>query len=797
MSDDAPLPPERLRARCDPAALGFETTGTLDPADGLIGQDRALEALRFGVAMGARGYNLYVLGSPGSGRHNAVRGFVEAAAKSRSAPRDWVYLHNFDEPHRPNAVGLPAGQGPRLAAALEALIEQLGTGLPAVFESEDFRTRRSAVVEAFAEVQNRSFREIAARAETHDLKLIPTPNGMAVAAMRDGKPIPPQEMETLPQEERARFEEAAREIMRELAEHMRAIPARDRVRREDVRALERETAALAVDRAMADRLGPFRGDSELDPHFDELRTQLIEHAADFLHEGDEEDTPLDRRFNRYRANALVRCDPAGGAPVVRLDMPDVARIVGRIEHLPHMGAMLTDFTLVRPGALHRANGGFLLLDAETLLAAPLAWPTLKRCLRTREIAIETPLVGSHTLTAVTLEPEPIPLEVKVILFGERRLLHLLSALDPDFKELFKVAADFDDAIPRTPETEHLYCRLIAGVARSEGLRPFDASGCAAAIEQAAREAEDAERLTLRVRVLADLSREADFHAGEAGADQVGVEHVRAAVAAQVRRLDLLREKLQEQAERGVVKVATEGEAIGEVNGLSVLQIGDFAFGRPSRITATARPGRGEVTDIERETELGGPFHSKGVMILSAFLASRYAQGAPAAMSASLVFEQSYGGVDGDSASVAELCALVSAIARLPLRQDWAITGAISQTGEVQAIGGVNWKIEGFFDLCAARGLTGGQGVLIPKANLPHLMLREDVAAACAGGRFAVRAVGHVDEALAWLTGREPGVRGPDGRFPEGSINAAVEARLVAFAEARRAAIGWPGAESPR
>ena len=786
----APVAPERLRRRCDPAALGLTSTAELTPADGLIGQDRALEALRFGLSMTARGYNLHVAGAPGLGRHNAVRGYVERLAATRPAPDDWVYLHDFDEPFRPRAVSLPAGEGPKLAAALEALIDQLRTGLPAVFESEDFRTRRQAIDDAFAEVQNRAFQTIAAEAERKGLRLIPSPGGMAVAAVKDDKPVPPDKIEAMSPEDRARYEDSAREIMRQLAEHMRAIPARDRIRREEIRALERETAGLAVDRALADRLGAFRAHPNLSDHIDALRAHLIDHAGVFLRD-EVEDAPLDRHFNPYRANVLVRSDPAGGAPVVRLDAPDVAKLVGRIEHVAQMGAMLTDFTLVRAGALHRANGGHLLVDAEALLSAPLAWQTLKRCLRAREIAIETAATGAYTLTAMTLEPQPIPLDVKVILFGDRHLLHLLSAHDPDFKELFKVAADFDDEIPRDAEAERLYCRLIAGVGGAEGLRPLDAGACAAVIEQASREAGDAERLTLRIRVLADLLREADWHAAEAGAAAIGAVHVAAAVAGQVRRQDLIREKVREQALRGVVNVATEGAVMGQINGLSVLEIGEFAFGRPARITATARPGTGALMDIERETDLGGPIHTKGVLILGAFLSSRYAQAAPASLAASLVFEQSYGGIDGDSASAAELCALISALARTPLRQDVAVTGALSQTGEVQAIGGVNEKIEGFFDLCAARGLTGTQGVAIPRSNLPHLMLREDVAEACAAGRFTVWTAAHVDEVLALLTGRPAGVRGADGKFPPGSVNALAESRLGVFAAARRAALGGP------
>jgi lon-related putative ATP-dependent protease len=406
-------------------------------------------------------------------------------------------------------------------------------------------------------------------------------------------------------------------------------------------------------------------------------------------------------------------------------------------------------------------------------------------LRAREIVSASPMQGTSTMTALSLEPAPIALDVKVILFGDRQVLHMMAALDPDFSELFKVAADFDDVFPRTPESERQFCCLIAGIARDEAERPLSAAACAAVIERAARLAGDAERLTLRVGWLADLIREADHWAGVDGAKTIDAAHIRKTVAQQIHRVDLIRDKLQEQITRETVLIDTSGEAVGQINGLAVLQAGYLAFGKPSRITARVRMGAGKLIDIEREVDMGGPLHSKGVLILSGFVAARYALNAPVSLSASLVFEQSYGGIDGDSASSTELYALLSALSELPIRQGLAVTGSVNQNGEVQAIGGVNEKIEGFFDICAARGLTGNQGVLIPAANVKHLMLRHDVVEACGEGRFHIHAVAHIDEGIEILTGREAGARGDDGRFPKDTVNRLVEDRLLAFAEARR------------
>ena len=777
---------DQLFRACEPDGLGFATTTDLEPAHGLIGQERALAALEFGVAIRAHGFNIFALGAQGSGRHNAVQRFVKARAKDASPPDDWVYVHNFSEPYRPRALRLPTGLGPRLKATLDELIEQLKGMLPAMFEASEYRDRRGAIESEFHETQQAAMREVAEKADAQDLRILKTPTGMMIVPIDNSEPIKPEIVERMAEADRTAIEAKIKVLGKELTKTMRAIPDHDKERRQRIEALNREMAELAVSRAMDDIPAEFHDIPELAQHLTNIRTDLVANAEAFLTEEDGQGPPLNLAMNRYRANPLLRsADYDGGAPVIYVDSPDVGYLVGRIEHIPHMGALLTDFTQIKPGALHRANGGYLLVDAERLLVSPFAWHSLKRCLRAREIVIASPMQGTSTMTAVSLEPAPVPLDVKVILFGDRRTLHMMAAMDPDFAELFKVAADFDDVFPRSLESEREFCCLIAGITRDESERPLTAAACAALIERAARLAGDAERLTLRVGWLADLIREADHWAGQDGAKFIDAAHVEKTVEQQTHRIDLIREKMHEQITRDTVLIDTDGEAVGQINGLAVLQAGYLAFGKPSRITARVRMGTGKLVDIEREVEMGGPLHTKGVLILSGFLAARYALDAPMSVAASLVFEQSYGGVDGDSASSTELYALLSALSGLPIQQGLAVTGSVNQNGEVQAIGGVNEKIEGFFDICASRGLTGSQGVLVPIANAKHLMLRRDVVEACRDGRFHIHAVAHIDQGIEILAGREAGKRAPDGDFPKNSVNRLVEDRLVAFAKARR------------
>jgi lon-related putative ATP-dependent protease len=499
------------------------------------------------------------------------------------------------------------------------------------------------------------------------------------------------------------------------------------------------------------------------------------------------DSAQDPRFRRYLVNVMATNGESAtaGAPLVEENNPTFGNVVGRIEHIAQMGTLVTDFLLIKPGALHKANGGYLLVDARRLLLSPFAWEALKRAIKSREIRIEQPTEVSGLISSQTLDPEPIPLDVKVVLFGDRELYYLLAAHDPDFPRLFKVQADFDDTIARSSENDNAYARLIASVVKEHGLKPLDATAVARVIDEGARLADDREKLSIELGRISDIVREADYWSSQARRQITTREDVARAIEEQIQRADRLRDRAQETIARGIVLVDTEGAEVGRINGLSVIQLGSFAFGRPSRITARVRVGSGRVTDIEREAKLGGPLHSKGVMILWGLLAGRYALDVPLALAATLVFEQSYGGVDGDSASSAELYALMSALSDVPIKQSLAVTGSVNQQGEVQAIGGVNEKIEGFYDICRARRLDGRQGVLIPKSNVQHLMLREDVVEAVKSGQFSIYPVSTIDEGIEILTGVKAGERGADGRFPAGTVNRLVEDKLKAFAERSR------------
>ncbi|HLS69255.1 MAG TPA: ATP-binding protein [Kiloniellales bacterium] len=788
-SAPSPLPIDVLRRRSDPGAFSFETTAELEPLEGFIGQERAQEAIEFGTAINRSGFNLFVLGTPGTGRRTALQSYLSRLASNKPAPQDWIYVNDFKSPQKPKALSLPTGRANAFRDAMEAALEELVGTLPGVFDSDEYRRRRRALDAEFEEAQEKALEGLREEAGKRDVALLRTQMGFALAPMRDGQVVKPEVFKAWSEAERQEAQEAIAELQDKLRGVLENMPRLDKQRREQLRALNREFAAIAVDQSLEDVRKSFGDLAKIGEHLDAVRSDLVENAEQLLPNPAAEAQPQPPtgrpELRRYQVNVVVsNGQEGGGAPVVEEENPTLPNLVGRIEHLQQMGALVTDFLMIKSGALHRANGGYLLLDARRVLMQPAAWEALKRALRSGEIRIES--LGEHfsLISTVSLEPQAIPFSAKVVLFGDRLVYHLLCQLDPDFPETFKVAADFDEEMERNEEGDRKYARLLAGLARREDLLHFDRSGVARLLEYASRRAEDAKRLSIRLRPIIDLAREADHVARTAGAATIGAEHVRQAEEAAIRRHDRVRERSMEATLRDILLVDTEGAKVGQINGLTVLSLGSFAFGRPARITARVRLGTGKLVDIEREAELGGRLHSKGVMILSGLLNARYAPDWPVALAATLVFEQSYSGVEGDSASTAELCALLSAISRIPLRQDLAMTGAINQFGEVQAIGGVNEKIEGFFDLCRERGLSGTQGVIIPKANVQHLMLRDEVVQACEEGRFAIYSIEHVDQAMELLTGRNAGERGEDGLFPEGSINRTVEEQLIAFARRR-------------
>jgi lon-related putative ATP-dependent protease len=793
-----PLDPEALSQECDPEQFNFETTAELEPLSEVIGQERALEAVHFGIKMRRKGFNLFAMGPHGTGKNTAIRQFLAQRVGSELVPSDWCYVNNFAEPYKPEALELPPGQGLDFCGEMERLVKELHNVIPAAFGGEDYETLEQAIIDEFKDRQDKALEELKAKAQERGMALLRTQTGWGFAPLQDGKVISPDDFQNLPAEEQERFKDIAAVLEEMLQATLKQIQQSEGERRERIRALNRGIVMLAVEHLIEALRQKYGALPEVVAYLNAVQNDVVENVDDFRRKqedgnGNLAGVPLPRSaqgpssFRRFQVNVLVNHKETQGAPIVYEDHPTYHRLFGQVEHtLAQSGVLVTDFNLIKAGALHRANGGYLILDAHKLLQQqPFTYEQLKRALLAREITIESPAKIAGLTSTVSLDPEPIPLSVKVILLGDRRIYYLLHQLDPEFGELFKVVVDFAEEMDRNAGNNLLYGRLIGTLASKEGLHHFDRAAVAQVIDYSARYAGHSGKLSARMHQIADLVREADYWAAEAGREVVTAEDVRQAVQAQIRRVDRVRERLQEQIEEDTILVDTAGEQVGQVNGLSVLSIGNFAFGRPSRITARVRPGKGEVIDIEREVELGGPLHSKGVLILSSFLGARYALDQPLSLSASLVFEQSYGGVDGDSASSAELYALLSALAKAPIKQALAVTGSVNQHGQVQAIGGVNEKIEGFFDLCRARGLSGEQGVLIPASNVKHLMLRRDVIEAATAGTFHIYPVETIDQGIEIMTGMSAGERTGAGHFPEGTINQRVEARLVVLAEALR------------
>ncbi len=785
-----PLPADQLYRNADLSALSFVTTADIEPLGGLVGQRRALDAVQFGTRIDRPGFNLFVIGPPAARTREAVEGLLKDRLKERQTPSDWVYVNNFKDPHRPKAIALPAGRAPQFHKAMHELIDDLRAALPAVFESEDYRTRRDAIDEAFHKLQSDSFADLREKAAKQGVVIIRTPLGFALAPAKDGEVVPPNEFNAWPEEKKRETARIIEALEKDLEGIMRHIPQWEKDRRDEIRRVNRETAQVAVEQLIDATRARFADLPRIVEHLQAVRDDLVENVDLFIVKGDEtEVVPAEimrgGAFDRYEVNVFVTQQDRDGAPLIEELHPTLGNLVGRIEHISHQGVLVTNFRLIKAGAMHRANGGYLLLDVRNVLMEPFSWAALKRTLQRRQILIEDVARLLGFATTVSLEPDPIPLDLKVILFGDRLLYFLLAAFDPELAEHFKVLVDFEDDVDRSAESEAMLARVVASILTSERLKPMEREGVGRLIEHCARFAGHASKLTLLVEEIRDLLAEADHWATDANHRSITRADVQKAIDQRIERNARLRDRMHESILKDIALVATSGEHVGQINGLSVVELGGFAFGRPTRITCRARPGSGKVVDIEREVELGGPTHSKGVLILSGFLAGRYALDTPMSLFASLVFEQSYAGVQGDSASCAELFALLSSLAEVPLRQDLAVTGSVNQHGEVQAIGGVNEKIEGFYDICKERKLTGTQGVIIPKGNVQHLMLRREVVDACAEGHFAIYAIGTVDEGIPLLTGLTAGERGKEGRYPDGSVNGRVESRLRSFADVRR------------
>ena len=779
--------PDALRKLCSlPAEFRCDTEAEVDA---YVGQQRAIDAIRFGIAMHKDGYNIYVLGPIGSNRHRLVENLVAEEAKARGAPPDWCYVNNFSNPERPQSLRFPAGQGREFREDMRHLIEELQLAIPAAFEDEDYRNQLRAIEEDTKNRVEEQWKSLNERAAEEGIGVLQTPTGYVLAPIIDGKVIGDKEFNKLPEEQRKKIEAAIEHLSEELQARIEMMPKLRKAHRERVKALDQEVTAHAVSLQLADLKEKYRSLPRVGAYLDDVQENIIQNAQDFQ----QTETPSlpflsrdsEQLYTQYEVNLVVDNADAGAAPVIYESNPSYPNIIGRVEHRAEMGALVTDFRLVRSGALLQANGGYLILDTRRVLSRPFVWEALKQALFAKQVQIETPAESYGWVSTTTLKPEPIPLDARIILIGERWLYYLLCRYDIEFSSLFKVAADLDDDVERSDDNVERYAQLVVGHARVSELLPFNASAVQRVIEERARYADDSERLSMHMSSLEDLIEQADYWARERGGDEVDAGDVAKAISERRRRQSRLQSRIIDAIKRNTLLIDTSGECVGQVNGLSITDLGDFRYGHPVRITATTRVGTGDVVDIEREVELGGAIHSKGMMILSSALSARYAPDLPLSLHGSVVFEQSYGGVEGDSASVAELSALLSSLSGLPVRQYIAVTGSVNQLGRVQAVGGVNEKVEGFFDVCSERGLDGSHGVIIPRDNVKHLMLREDIVDAVRRDEFRVFAVSHIDEAIAILTGVDAGERGEDGNFTEGSVNFLVEGRLVDYATARR------------
>ncbi len=783
-----PLTPREATRTSRLAGLSFRTTEKLEPLDEFLGQDRAQAAIRYAVAMDQRGYNIYAVGTDGLGKRTHVLRFLEAHARGEAAPDDWCYVNNFDNPREPRVLRLPAGTGSRLKRDMEKLLTELGEAIPQAFDNDKYYQRIEALKGELLKEQQHALSELAKEAETRSLKMVlNTPGGYSFVPVSGEEILEPERFKKLAQAKQDKYKQDMEEMDKRLRSSLRDVGQKEQVHRRKVRQLNEETAEQVVVHLIDELIESYSHLAAVAEHLKRVRQDLIENFSIFLPSGEEQleasasatgsNTPP-----RYQINVMVSHDPAKGAPMVVDDLPAHNNLVGRIEQVTYMGTVATDFTLIRPGSLHKANGGYLVVEVEKLLEQPFVWESLKRTLRAGCIQVDA-LEKILTFTGtISLEPEPIPANVKVVLLGDHRMLYLLRELDPDFDELFRVIADFEDDMDRTPENEVRYARFIAGMARQQSLLPLDKPAVGRTIELAARWAEDQNKLSLHAASLQEILREASFCAREAGRKLVIADDIRQARERQQHRAGRVRDQYLETLHKNLLMIDVKGREVGQINGLTVLMLPGFEFGMPSRITATTRYGDGEVIDIERSVQLGGKIHSKGVMIMSAFISTLFAQERPIPLSAQIVFEQSYYGVEGDSASLAELCALLSSLSGIPIHQSFAMTGSVNQFGTVQAIGGVNEKVEGFFDACRMLDTHKSKSVIVPKSNVQNLMLRDDVLAAVEKGEFRIYGVEHVDEAAELLMDTPAGKLQKKGGFTPGSIYARVLERIERLRE---------------
>jgi lon-related putative ATP-dependent protease len=787
-TDKFKLPVSMLSPTVDPGRLGFEDTSELEPLSETIGQGRAVEALEFGLQMKSAGFNIYVSGPLGTGKGTLVRQMVKRMAQAGTAPADWCYVNNFQDPSRPQCLSFPAGQGCTFKREMTAFIEGLRNDIPGAFESKPYLDAKAKIVEETESKKKSLFQDLTKLTHTRGFGFEETSIGFGLVPLKDGHPMTEEEMEALTEAQQKDLTEQRQSLESEIREFHVRIHALEKDADQRRLHLDRQLVANVMQGRYETLRRTYPDHTAALSYLERVQQDIIHHYKNFLpHEGPALAIPGFEPFRRsdmtrYQVNVIVEHDPKDGAPVIDESHPTYTNLIGKIERRAHMGVMYTDFTEIRAGALLHANGGYVILNAMDVLRQPFSWDALKRAIKTGELKIEDP--GEfYGFSTAGLRPEPIPVQVKVILVGHPLLFHLLQAYEEDFPKIFKVKADFDVEVDRDDRLDRQYASFIAKLCREEGLPHFGADAVAEVIRQGVRFADRHDRLSLRFSLVSDLIREAGYWARKEGHSFVTRADIEAAVAHKRHRSNLAEHWIQDEIREGTLMVDLDNEVVGQVNGLSVHQVGDYAFGRPTRITARTYVGTKGVIDIQREAELAGHIHSKGVMTLAGYLAGKFAGSHPFALSATLTFEQTYSEVEGDSAAVAELAAILSSLADLPIRQWLAVTGSVNQLGEVQPIGGVNEKIEGFFESCVRRGLTGKQGVIIPARNTKHLALRRDVVQAVESGKFTVYAVNTMDEAIELLTGVPAGERGLEGEYAPDTIYGRAAQRLAELAQA--------------
>jgi len=789
MSDRRLIPADKLRWNCDPDLLGFETTVELPDFNDAIGQKRALRSIEFGLGVDGSGFNLYISGETGTGRTSTIDSILSKRAKGEPQPHDWVYVNNFKDSDSAISLDLPAGMGSELAADMKELIEAFRLDIPKALESSEYENKRAELLDSYQSASNELFQGLEKAAEKLGFSLQRTVSGLVIVPQKAGHNYTQEEYDALNEKKRQKLEKQGKELTEQLNEVLRQVREQEKITKDALAQADRDVGMSCL----GHRLDPVREKyGELEKvlrYLDSVQEDILNTLDDFKPQSTQPQIPgikmprPEPTFDRYQVNVLVDNKETDGAPVVFESNPTYNNLFGRIEHVMQYGGVaVTDFTMIRSGALHRANGGYLVIDAREVLINPFVWDSLKRCIRNNEIRIEDVLEQYRFMTMVSLKPEPVQMRAKIVLIGTPWIYYLLFHLDPDYRKFFKVKAEFDSRVVRTPEIMHDYSLFVASHCRAEGLLPFHKSGVAALLEHTARMADDQSKLSSQFMEIADFIREINFWATKADRSIISGDDVRAAAEESLYRVNRIEERMQELYEDGTIMVDTSGAVVGQINGLSVISLGDHTFGRPTRITATVYTGQDGMVNIEREVKLSGPIHDKGVLILTGYLGGTFATERPLSLSASICFEQSYDGIEGDSASSTELYALLSALSGVAIKQGIAVTGSVNQRGIVQAIGGVNHKIEGAFAVCRAQGLTGEQGVMIPKTNERHLMLHEDVVQAVAAGQFHIWSVETIEQGIEILTGTKAGQRDKTGKFPKGSIYQRVDARLRTMAD---------------